>query len=148
MEQQDIMYFAAGGAVRDLLLGRAYRDVDFTFAGSEQDFIQRNPSARQLETGNSAIYFLHGQEYGLLQKSGMDLRKAIESDLLRRDFTINSLLLSPSGILHAHPQALCDLRKKWIRPASASSLADDPVRVLRAARFCAAVPSFLPLIPI
>lgn len=142
MKQDDITYYAVGGAVRDLLLDRAYRDVDYAFTGSEKDFLQRNPSACKIETGNSVIYFLHGQEYVFLGDTPKNSLSAIEKDLLRRDFTINALFLSPTGVLHAHPFAFADLHAKCIRPASPSSLEDDPVRCLRAARFTASFPEF------
>lgn len=142
MEHEDITYYAVGGAVRDLLLDRKYRDVDYAFTGSEKDFLQRNPSACKIETGNSLIYFLHGQEYAFLGTTEKQSLPAFEKDLLRRDFTINALLLSPGGVLHAHPLAFTDLRAKCIRPASASALKDDPVRCFRAARFTALLPDF------
>lgn len=127
--------------MRDLLLGRAVRDVDFVFTAAEDVFIQRNPAARKIKNGGRAIYLLNGQEH-LPLAGNLPLDEAIQADLRRRDFTVNALLLSEDGVLHAHPEALPDLAQGRIRPASPTSLDDDPVRAFRAARFSAELPDF------
>lgn len=129
-------YYAAGGAVRDLLLGQPLRDADYAFAATEEEFIQRNPTARKIQSTTCPVYLLDGQEFAPL------LQGDIVQDLLRRDFTINALLLAEDGVLRVHPLALDDLQKRRIRPASPFSLADDPVRVFRAARLAAKLPDF------
>lgn len=134
-------FYAAGGAVRDLLLGRPMRDADFVFADPAEAFILRYPAARKTKEGPHPIYLLDGQEYSPLPP-GLPLFEALRKDLLRRDFTVNALLLADDGVLHAHPLALADLRQRIIRPASATALRDDPVRALRAARFSACLPGF------
>ncbi|MDL2285242.1 hypothetical protein LJB93_00685 [Desulfovibrio sp. OttesenSCG-928-F07] len=128
-------YYLAGGAVRSLLLGELPHDLDFVFSGSGQDFLALNPSARKL--GENAIYELNNCEYAPLGPS-------IKNNLQERDFTINSFLLENNGILHMHPNALSDLRSCTIAPASDTSLQDDPLRIFRAARFCASYPEFTP----
>ncbi|MDL2317245.1 HD domain-containing protein [Desulfovibrio sp. OttesenSCG-928-A18] len=135
-------YYVAGGAVRDMLLGRAFRDVDYLVVDSEQHFLQRNPAARKIQSVPAPIYLLHGQEYTVLDPAGQGPEAMLHQDLLRRDFTINALLLSESGILRAHRHSFADLREKRLRPASATALADDPVRIFRAARFAAMLPDF------
>ena len=134
-------YFVAGGAVRDLLLGRSPRDADYVFDAAETVFIQVNPEARKLQSGSRSIFLLRGQEFSPLPEK-LPLEEAIRQDLLRRDFTINALLLSQEGHLHFHEQALPDLKDRQIRPASPSSLADVPVRAYRAARFAATLEGF------
>ncbi len=67
---------------------------------------------------------------------------ALRADIGRRDFTINALLLSETGLLLAHPLSFADLRDRVLRPASPAALAGDPVRAFRAARLLAALPSF------
>ena len=129
-------YYAAGGAVRDLLLGQSLRDADYAFAATEEEFIQRNPTARKIQSTAYPVYLLDGQEFAPL------LQGDVVQDLLRRDFTINALLLAEDGVLRMHPLALDDLQKRRIRAASPSSLADDPVRVFRAARLAAKLPDF------
>ena len=129
-------YYVAGGAIRDLLLGLPLRDVDYAFAATEEEFIQRNPAARKIQTAPCPVYLLDGQEFAPL------IRRDVMRDLSRRDFTVNALLLAENGVLRMHPDALEDLRNRRIRPASPSALADDPVRAFRAARLAARLPDF------
>lgn len=142
MKKTDIECYAAGGAVRDLLLGRRRRDVDYVCINGQKNFIQRNPGARKIENGISTHYLLNGQEFSFLAPVPGREKTALAADLLRRDFTINALLLSPHGVIHAHPSAFADLGRGIIRPASPSALFEDPVRVFRAARFSAEFPDF------
>lgn len=135
-------YYIVGGAVRDLLLGRALRDADFLFDGAEEEFIQRNPSARKVQSGAFPIYLLDGHEFTPLGQFGRPLEERLDHDLKRRDFTINAMALSPQGELHCHPAALYDLRAKLLRPASPYALAADPARAFRAARMSALLPDF------
>jgi tRNA nucleotidyltransferase (CCA-adding enzyme) len=129
-------YYTAGGAVRDLLLGRPVRDLDLLFDGSESDFIQANPQARKVRDLPCPIYLLGGYEYTPMRGG------SFAADMLRRDFTCNALALAEDGRLFAHPQALGDLRDRVIRPTSPESLINDPVRLFRAARLHAALPGF------
>ena len=98
-----ISLFLAGGAVRDMLLGRAVRDMDFAFCGSEEEFVQCFPKARKTNehppTGVS-----NGMEFCPLEGGNPD------RDLLRRDLTINAMLMDEDGRLLSHPQALTDLQ--------------------------------------
>ena len=134
-------YFVAGGAVRDLLMGRSPRDADYVFDAAERVFIQINPKARKIQSGLHPIFLLHGQEFSPLPEN-MPPEDAIRLDLLRRDFTVNAMLLSQDGHLYLHEEALQDLQGRLIRPASSSSLADVPVRAFRAARFAATLEGF------
>ena len=129
-------YYAAGGAVRDLLLGQPVRDVDYAFSATEEEFIQRNPATRKIQSDACTIYLVGGQEFTPLAQGDLS------QDMLRRDFTINALLLSENGVLHMHPNAIDDLKNRRIRAASPSSITDDPVRVFRAARLAAKFPDF------
>lgn len=142
MKRADIDWHAAGGAVRDLLLGRKRRDVDFVCLSSPSGFIQSNPDARKIENAAQRIYLVNGQECGLLDAPLGQEDEVLAADVSRRDFTINALLLSPEGVLRCHPDSIEDLRRGVIRPVSAKALLDDPVRVLRAARFRAEFPDF------
>lgn len=129
-------YYLAGGAVRNLLLGEEPADTDFAFSGTEEEFIALNPGARKL--GDGPAYFLNGSEYSPLRGGNL------AEDLYARDFTVNSFLMESNGVVHMHPKALSDLRGRILAPAASSSLADDPLRVFRAARFCAVFPDFTP----
>ncbi|MDL2267009.1 HD domain-containing protein [Desulfovibrio sp. OttesenSCG-928-G15] len=132
--------YAAGGVIRDLLLGYTVQDADFVFDIPEEEFLQMNPEARKTKSGLFPIYMLHGQEYTPLVPNvsiAPHSKSRFQENLLKRDFTINALLLSDTGILHCLPQTLADLKSKTLRPASASAIHDDPARAFRAARFAA-----------
>lgn len=131
-----------GGAVRDLLLGRVVTDRDYLVTGAApEEFLARHPGA--WKAGKAfPVYLFEGCEYAW-PRGG-----TVEEDLAARDLTINALALGASpdcaGELRMHPKALSDLKHGVLRPASATSLADDPVRAFRAARFAAQLPDFSP----
>ena len=129
-------FYTAGGAVRDLLLGKPPRDVDFAFAGTQEAFLEIMPQAQKVNKGTQTVWIADKQEFVRLRGDSP------ADDILQRDFTINALLLDQYGFLYTHAQTFHDLTHKIIRPVSATSLADDPVRVFRAARFLATMPSF------
>lgn len=118
-----------------MLLGIPPREYDFSFSGTVNDFISRNPSARK--AGNDfGICIHHGIEYAPLRGG------TIEDDLTHRDLTLNALALDSEGRLYSLPTTLSDLQKKIIRPASPTAFMQDPLRVFRVARFAAALPDF------
>ena len=64
-------------------------------------------------------------------------------DLLRRDFTVNALSFSlPEGAFASAPGALADLAARRLAPPRSGVFLEDPLRVLRAARFLAELPGF------
>ncbi len=121
-----------GGAVRDMLCGRVPHDYDWAFAGTPEDFLQGNPSARKIIPDKN-VFWLNGFEYAQLADS-------LDEDLRRRDFTINALASDRYGRLYAHPQAFADISGRVLRPVSPTALRDDPIRVFRAARLAAQLP--------
>ena len=129
---------AAGGAIRDMLLGRRPHDYDFVFRGGQEELIQSYPKARKTGKGDKCVFICNAQEYCPL------FHDDPVADIARRDFTINALLLSDAGILHSHPNTLSDLKNGILRPIHARSLADEPVRLFRAARLYASFPGFTP----
>jgi tRNA nucleotidyltransferase/poly(A) polymerase len=65
------------------------------------------------------------------------------ADLLRRDFTVNALSFSlPEGTFASAPGALADLKARRLAPPRRGVFLEDPLRVLRAARFLAELPEF------
>ncbi|WP_319584758.1 tRNA nucleotidyltransferase [uncultured Pseudodesulfovibrio sp.] len=130
--------YLAGGAVRDLLLGRPLHDRDYLVTGAtREEFRRAFPCAR--EVGRTfPVFLVEGLEFSFPRAGSLD--KELES----RDLTVNAQLLDVNGELVCHPQALGDLAGRILRPASAHSLSDDPLRVLRAARFWAQLPDFTP----
>lgn len=131
-----------GGAVRDLILGRAVTDRDYLVLGADPDeFVRRHPTARQVGKA-FPVFLLQGSQYAW-PRGG-----SLTCDLAARDLTINAVALGVSpavaGQVAAHPLAFPDLGHRILRPCSPASLAEDPARVFRAARFSAQLPDFSP----
>ena len=158
MSNQKTEQFVVGGAVRDVLLGRKPNDIDFVVVGSTpEEMIQRGFS----QVGSDFPVFLDndGNEYALARKERkvgvgyqgfdctFDTSVTIEQDLSRRDLTINSLAvrvkdweefketLSPKLVIDPF-NGQQDLELQILRHVS-EHFAEDPVRVLRIARFTA-----------
>ena len=128
--------YRVGGSVRDKLSGRDYKDNDYVvFGASESEFLQRFPGAKKVGS-RACVYIVKGDEYTLADTAD------IESDLLRRDLTINAMARDEKGRLIAHPLALFDLENKILRPVSIENFFHDPLRIFRAARFAACLPDF------
>lgn len=139
--------YLVGGCVRDYLLGIEPKDVDYVVVGSTPAEMR---SLGFSQVGASFPVFLkNGEEYALARterKTGVgyhgfdvDFNKNItlEEDLLRRDLTINSMAMDidTREIIDPYGGRL-DLVHGILRHTSAA-FADDPVRVLRTARFVA-----------
>ncbi|MDX2298943.1 MAG: multifunctional CCA addition/repair protein [Xanthomonadaceae bacterium] len=140
--------YLVGGAVRDRLLGRVPGDRDWVVVGSTPE--------QMLAQGFRAVgrdfpVFLHpetGEEYALARterKSGRGYRGfvvdadpgvTLEADLQRRDFTINAIAEDADGRLIDPFDGAADIERRVLRHVSAA-FAEDPVRILRAARFMA-----------
>jgi len=145
--------FVVGGAVRDGLLGEPVNDRDWVVTGaSPQDMLD----AGYLPVGKDFPVFLHPdthEEYALARterKTGPGYRGfvvhaapdvTLEDDLRRRDLTINAIAQQPDGTLVDPYQGRRDLQAKVLRHVS-EAFAEDPVRILRLARFAARWPGF------
>ena len=141
--------YLVGGAVRDELLGLAVRERDWVVVGAmPQDLLDRNFKP----VGKDFPIFLHpdsGEEYALARTErktglgyyGFETRFSadvtLEQDLERRDLTINALARDPdSGALIDPFNGARDLEQRVLRHVS-PAFVEDPVRVLRVARFMA-----------
>ena len=157
--------FLVGGAVRDALLGLKVADRDWVVVGSTPEALMR---LGYLPVGKDFPVFLHPktkEEYALARTErktalgyrGFEVRAAPDvtllQDLARRDLTINSIAASPriscpEGIFDADFEALvdpyggqADLKAKILRHVTAA-FREDPVRILRVARFAARFSDF------
>lgn len=128
-------WYVVGGAVRDLLLGRPAHDVDISFSGGRDFFVQRFPSARN--TGHEPEIWLVGAEE-FTPVEGDDIAR----DMLTRDLTVNAAAFDAEGRLFCHPDFPADMRNRVLRPASAEAFVKDPLRLFRTARFAAAWPDW------
>jgi tRNA nucleotidyltransferase (CCA-adding enzyme) len=140
--------YLVGGAVRDRLLGIAVKDRDYVVVGARPDDLLR---AGYKPVGKDFPVFLHpqtGEEYALARterKTGRgyhgfafdtDTAVTLEDDLRRRDLTINAIAQDEDGTLIDPFGGVRDLDAKLLRHVS-PAFAEDPVRVLRVARFAA-----------
>lgn len=140
--------FLVGGAVRDKLLGLAIKDKDFVVVGSNVDEM-RTQGYQQV--GKDFPVFLHPktqQEYALARterKTGNGYQGfscdasndvTLEQDLLRRDLTINAIAEDTSGQLFDPYGGVNDIESRVLRHVS-DAFIEDPLRVLRVARFAA-----------
>jgi tRNA nucleotidyltransferase/poly(A) polymerase len=141
-----VPFLLVGGAVRDALLGLPAGDVDLAVpregAVSFANALARLGGSRALAIGRAPRRILHVP----LGASSVDVWETDGNpadDLLRRDFTVNALGLTfPGGRLVAPAGALDDLVARRLRLPRAGVLLEDPLRVVRAARFLARLPGF------
>lgn len=140
--------YLVGGAVRDSLLGHESKDKDYVVVGATT---QAMSSLGFQSVGSDFPVFLHPEtkdEYALARterKNGkgytgfsVDASTSVtlEEDLARRDLTINSMALDANGKVIDPFNGQTDLKNKVLRHTT-EAFAEDPVRVLRVARFLA-----------
>lgn len=145
--------YLVGGAVRDRLMGRVAGDRDWVIVGAHPDALM---AAGYLPVGRDFPVFLdpitrdevalarterkvaagyHGFQFQA------DPSVTLEADLQRRDLTINAMAEAPDGTVLDPYGGQQDLRARILRHVS-PAFAEDPVRILRLARFAARWPEF------
>lgn len=129
-----------GGAARDLVLGRDVPEVDAVVSGDAEGIARAMENAglgRAVLLSPSAprVFRVAGRrEVDLAEIEGA----SIEEDLKRRDFTVNAMAFDLTARRWLDPfGGLADLSAGRLREVGPSNLAEDPLRVLRAARFIA-----------
>lgn len=149
--------YLVGGAVRDLLMGKEPSDKDYLVVNSSREEMLE---LGYEEVGKDFPVFLHpnsGEEYALarierkIKKENSNEHQSfefetdfvsLEEDLLRRDLTINSIAMDEKNYIFYDPcGGLADLKNKILRHTS-PAFVEDPLRVLRVARFNARFPDF------
>jgi len=140
--------FLVGGAVRDRLLGLSVKDNDWVVTGATPEMMI---ALGFKAVGKDFPVFLHpktGEEYALARterKSGKGYHGfhfhaaedvTLEQDIQRRDLTINALAEDEKGNLIDTVNGEADLKNRLLRHVS-PAFAEDPVRILRIARFLA-----------
>ncbi len=139
----DAAVYLVGGSVRDLLLGRVPKDLDFLVFGPMERFarmVARTVGGKAIFLGQNdkALWRVVGAgiELDLAPPRGPDLM----SDLQGRDFTVNSLAWSMNECRVVDlTGGLRDLDRRLIRMTREDVFRQDPVRLLRAFRFAAAL---------
>ncbi len=140
--------YQVGGSVRDKLLGLPVQDRDWVVVGATP---QQMLDQGFKQVGQDFPVFLHPdthEEYALARTErktgpgykGFSVHTApnvtLEDDLVRRDLTINAMAETPDGMLIDPYGGAEDLRQRRLRHVSAAFV-EDPVRILRVARFAA-----------
>ncbi|WNJ78939.1 multifunctional CCA addition/repair protein [Cedecea neteri] len=140
--------YLVGGAVRDGLLKLPVKDKDWVVVGATP---QQMLNEGYEQVGKDFPVFLHPQsheEYALARterKSGQGYTGftcysapdvTLEQDLLRRDLTINAIAQDENGELIDPYNGLADIKRRLLRHVS-PAFNEDPLRVLRVARFAA-----------
>ena len=145
--------YIVGGAVRDELLGFKIKDKDYVVVGSTPEAML---AAGFRPVGKDFPVYLHPEthdEYALARTERKTAKGykgfaiyaspevTLEQDLARRDLTINAIAKSDDGHLIDPFNGLADIQSKTLRHVS-SAFAEDPVRILRVARFSARLEDF------
>ncbi|HSI21554.1 MAG TPA: multifunctional CCA addition/repair protein [Methylophilaceae bacterium] len=145
--------YCVGGAVRDELLGRAVKDHDYVVVGATPE---QMTALGYRPVGKDFPVFLHPktqEEYALARTErktakgykGFQVYAApevtLEQDLARRDLTINAIARDAEGKLIDPYRGVDDLKAGILRHVG-PAFVEDPVRILRLARFAARFPDF------
>lgn len=145
--------YLVGGAVRDQLLGLSVKERDFVVVGAT---VQEMIALGYKPVGKDFPVFLHPQtheEYALARterkiskgytgfKFYTDTSVTLEDDLRRRDLTINAIAQKTNGEIIDPYNGREDLKNKILRHVS-EAFAEDPVRILRVARFASRFSDF------
>jgi len=145
--------YLVGGAVRDQLLNRVVKEKDWVVVGATpQEMLDKGYK----QVGKDFPVFIHpktGEEYALARTerktgkgyTGFDCYAApdvtLEDDLKRRDLTINAIAQDQAGNLIDPHGGQEDLKKRILKHVS-DAFVEDPLRVLRIARFAARFSEF------
>jgi len=154
-DEMGVSCYLVGGIVRDLVLDRKNVDIDVLIEGDGIEFAHRlaghlngrvveNPRFRTakvvLEDEHHVDVATARQEFYIRPGALPEVAAAgIRDDLVRRDFTINTLALQLNarswGLLVDHFGAMADIENGLVRVLHTFSFVDDPTRILRAFRF-------------
>jgi tRNA nucleotidyltransferase (CCA-adding enzyme) len=140
--------YLVGGAVRDEILGYPFKEKDWVVVGATVDDMI---TAGYQQVGKDFPVFLHPEtkeEHALARTErktaagykGFEVHASpdvtLEEDLIRRDLTINAIAKDDKGVFIDPFNGIDDINNKILRHVSAA-FAEDPVRILRIARFMA-----------
>ena len=157
-DQASLETYVVGGVVRDILLKRPSKDVDFVCVGSGIDLAQqvakalgphvkvtifKNFGTAQIVVDGMELEFVGARKESYRTESRKPIVEdgTLDDDQKRRDFTINALAVSLNkntfGNLADPFDGVSDLKKKIIRTPldPVITFSDDPLRMMRAVRF-------------
>jgi len=142
-KKRKVKIYLVGGYLRDLILKRENKDLDFVLAGELTGFVKE--FAKKIKGSffllndryqtNRVVDKKHNLTYDFTRMRG----RTIEDDLKKRDFTINALALDLERPILSKVIDPCkgreDIRKRIIKMVSEEAFTDDPLRLLRSIRF-------------
>lgn len=158
-DQQKIAVWSVGGFVRDKILKKTVKDIDFAVVGDAPDFARM--VAKVFRTLNIVVYPKFGtamvkvQDYQLEfvttrsesyqedSRNPIVTQSDLDADLLRRDFTINCIAYGLNqhnfGLIYDPLKGQQDIENRIIRTPlePVVTFKDDPLRIMRAIRFAA-----------
>lgn len=149
MKTQKVSIYLVGGAVRDKILCKTPKDYDYVVVGADEQWMLDKGFKK---VGESFPVFLHpetNEEYALARREkkvsigykGFEFESgpniSLEDDLSRRDITINSIAYDIEKEIFIDPfNGIQDIKDGIIRHTS-EAFSEDPLRVMRVARFIA-----------
>ena len=157
LQEAGFQAFIVGGAVRDLLLGLKPKDFDVATNATPDQVLKCFRRARAIGKRFKIIHVYQGQETievstfrapsdeaAPTDAEGRVLRDNVfgnqEQDAARRDFTVNAMFFDPvANVVIDYHKGIADLKAKTLRMIGdpATRYREDPVRMLRVARFAA-----------
>ncbi len=139
--------YLVGGAVRDRLLGEPESDRDYVLVGMTGTDAEALERQGYRKVGRDFPIWISpgGEEYAPARASHRQTwtpETTLEEDLARRDLTINAMAVAANGNLVDPFGGQEDLKHHRLRHVSDAGFREDPLRVLRLARFASRFPSF------
>ena len=155
LENEGHQAYVAGGAVRDIVLGKTPHDYDvatsarpeetldiFKRAGLDyyDNGIKHGTVTAITEDGNVEVTTFRedGSYSDLRRPDEVSFKSTIEEDVRRRDFTINAMYMDADGVIHDPEGGETDAAKRLIRTVGnpIARFEEDALRILRGVRFC------------
>ena len=143
-ERKGFRAYLVGGSVRDLFLGFPPFDFDVTTDAPPEAIPEVFPEARRVGPIEAPVFILPNRTAPVEITSHCG--RSLSADLSRRDFTVNAMALDIRGTLHDPQNGSRDCALRVLRFCGEPSerIKEDPVRILRFARFSAVLPGFSP----
>ena len=137
--------FIVGGAVRDILIGKSFNDLDLVVERNAEEI------AKKLAKDLGFTFVELSQEFGIYRVTNswavidisLQQGKSIEEDLKQRDFTINAMAMPVESLFEDRTDIIdpflgyVDLKEKRVRAIAEENIVADPLRILRGYRLFA-----------
>lgn len=140
--------YLVGGAVRDKILGLTICDKDWVVVGSSEDEMKKLGFKRVIKNIPVFLHPITKEEYALARKekkNGLGYygfkfisskQISLKEDLMRRDLTINSIAIGKNNKIYDPCNGIADIKNRILKHTS-QAFCEDPLRVIRTARFAA-----------